>query len=321
MKLSLFLLSIFTLTISAAPDQNKAWTDPEKATAEDPDFSVQGEYVSKGTEPRMGLQVVALGGGQFDGYLLEGGLPGAGWDKEKSRQKLNGKTEGNKTTLTGPEVSITIQGDVATVTSGAKELQMTRINRKSPTLGAKPPEGAVVLFDGTSADAWEKGKMDGDLLINSDPVSKEKFHSYKLHLEFRTPYKPYARGQKRGNSGVYHQGRYETQVLDSFALEGKMNETGGIYSVSAPSVNACLPPLTWQTYDVDFTAAEWEDGKKVKNARMTVKLNGVLVQDDVEVPKITPAGPMKKESADPGPIYLQHHGNPVRYRNIWVMPK
>jgi hypothetical protein len=177
-----------------------------------------------------------------------------------------------------------------------------------------------VLFNGSSADAWTNGKMDGDLLVNSDAVSKESFEDYSLHLEFRTPYKPHARGQGRGNSGVYHQGRYETQILDSFGLEGQMNETGGIYSIAAPRLNMCLPPLAWQTYDVDFTAPRWEDGKKVKNGRITVRLNGVLVHEDQELTHATAAAKFK-EQPGPGPIYLQHHGNPVRFRNIWVVPK
>jgi len=109
-------------------------------------------------------------------------------------------------------------------------------------------------------------------------------------------------------------------VLDALGLEGADNETGGIYKVAKPIVNMCLPPLTWQTYDVDFTAAKFdEEGKKTASARMTVKLNGVLVHKDVEVPNNTGGG--KKEGPEPGPIYLQGHGNPVFYRNIWIVEK
>ena len=135
-----------------------------------------------------------------------------------------------------------------------------------------------------------------------------------------TPYRPFDRGQGRGNSGVYHQGRYETQVLDSFGLEGKMNEAGGIYSIAHPKLNMCLPPLRWQTYDVDLTSAIFEDGKKVKDGLMTVKLNGVIVQENIKLKKHTTAAPVK-EGPDPGPIYLQNHGNPVFYRNIWIIEK
>jgi hypothetical protein len=196
------------------------------------------------------------------------------------------------------------------------------VTRKSPTLGAKPPEGAVVLFDGKSADAWINGRVENGLLPNSDITTKQKFGDYKLHLEFRTPYKPYARGQQRGNSGVYHQGRYETQVLDSFGLEGRQNECGGIYSIADSRINMCFPPLAWQTYDVDFRAARFNNsGKLKKPARMTVRLNGVVIHEKQDLPKTTTAAPVKEITPDPGPIFIQHHGNPIYYRNIWIVPE
>jgi hypothetical protein len=109
-------------------------------------------------------------------------------------------------------------------------------------------------------------------------------------------------------------------VLDSFGLKGEDNEAGGIYHTSKPKLNMCFPPLSWQTYDIDFEAARWDaEGKKTKNAVLTVKLNGVLVQDHVDVPQPTPGG--AKETAEPGPIQLQGHGNPVFFRNIWVVEK
>jgi hypothetical protein len=166
--------------------------------------------------------------------------------------------------------------------------------------------------------------MKDGLLQATGTTSMPKFKDYKLHLEFRTPYKPFARGQGRGNSGVYFGGRWETQVLDSFALEGKMNECGGIYSISEPDVNACLPPLVWQTYDVDFTAAKFdEDGTRKAWPRMTVKLNGVTIHNDRELPKDnTTAAPGTGALKDePLPVFLQNHGNPVVFRNIWVLPK
>ncbi len=142
-----------------------------------------------------------------------------------------------------------------------------------------------------------------------------------MHLEFKLPYMPAARGQARGNSGCYLQGRYEVQILDSFGLEGKNNECGGIYEIKDPDVNMCLPPLAWQTYDIDYTAARYDaSGGKTANARITVSHNGVVIHDNVELPRATRAAPVK-EGPEPGPIYLQDHGNPVRFRNIWVVEK
>ena len=97
-------------------------------------------------------------------------------------------------------------------------------------------------------------------------------------------------------------------------------ELTGLYSIKAPDTNLCYPPLAWQTYDIDYTAAEYQGGKKVKNARITVKHNGQVIHEDVELPNATTAAPVA-EGPEPGPIYLQDHGNPVRYRNIWVVEK
>ena len=132
---------------------------------------------------------------------------------------------------------------------------------------------------------------------------------------------PAARGQGRGNSGVYLQGRYEVQMLDSFGLDGDEQRVRRPLRASRPpSVNMCFPPLAWQTYDIDYTAAKFEDGKKTKNATITVKHNGVTIHQDVELPQTTTAAPVA-EGPEPGPIYLQDHGNPVRYRNIWLVEK
>ncbi|MFZ4767971.1 MAG: 3-keto-disaccharide hydrolase, partial [Roseimicrobium sp.] len=254
------------------------------------------------------------------------GLPGAGWEPGKGRHHLKGGKEGSAISLKddGGKFTAVIESGRLLLTEGggaAKELKRTE--RRSPTLDAKPPEGAVVLFDGTNADGWENGKTENGHLLATGCTSKRRFTSYTLHLEFRTPYMPTARGQGRGNSGVYHSGRWETQILDSFGLEGRDNECGGIYSISKPRLNMCLPPLAWQTYDVEFTAAKFdESGKRTAWPRITVKLNGVLVHENLELTKdFTTSAPMSRPLTSPeGPVYLQNHNNPVVFRNIWIVP-
>src|SRR5439155_12529869 len=153
-------------------------------------------------------------------------------------------------------------------------------------------------------------------------VTKEKFGGdFKLHVEFRVPYLPTATGQGRGNSGVYVQGRYEVQVLDSYGLESKNNDYGAIYEVAAPLVNACKAPTVWQSYDIEFHSPRCEDGKKVEPARITVYQNGVKIHDNVKITVDNTRAGMGGDVCKPGPIMLQNHGNPVQYPNIWLVPR
>jgi len=312
--------------------------DPQAAKA-DPDFLIQGEYLgnwlggdNKKVLGALGAQVVALGDGTFDVYLLEGGLPGAGWKRGNNRIKIGGsrgkgirvlgadKLEDHAAALIGQNAGGKIVDGVITLSMGKGKAELKRVERKSPTLQAKPPQGAVVLFDGTGTDELEGGVLAKDKSLMGGTVTRKKFEDYRLHLEFRLSYMPRARGQGRSNSGIYPHDCYEIQVLDSFGLTGENNECGGLYSIKAPDVNMCLPPLVWQTFDVDVTAPKYDAaGAKVKNARLTVRHNGVLIHDNLDVPRGTPG--RAAEGPGPRPIHLQAHGNKVEYRNIWLAEK
>lgn len=327
MRTSLILLTgSLILGCSTSAPANSVYTDPDEAPI---DFQIQGEYSGnleqEGKQSKYGAQIVALGDGKFQGVGYPGGLPSDGWN-QKERLLSDGSLEDGVVQFHASDGgrAAELKDGVITVfdAEGNTIGRLKKVHRKSSTLGAKPPKGAVVLFDGTSADAFHRGRMTEDGLLMEGATSKQTFGSHTIHLEFRTPFQPHARGPRRGNSGFYAQGRYEVQILDSFGREGAHNECGGIYGIAAlkPKLNMCFPPLSWQTFDVDVTAAQYENGQKVSNARMTVRHNGVVIHDDVEVPRAT-GGAQLPEGPEPGPVYLQGYGHSVEFRNIWVVPK
>jgi len=186
-----------------------------------------------------------------------------------------------------------------------------------PTLGAKPPKGAIVLFDGTDTSKWANAKMTPDGLLMAGAKTKEAFGDCIIHLEFRI--EPGKGGRRvSGNSGVYIQERYEIQILNTYGQPPSKGGCGAIYRVKAPDVNAALPPGKWQSYDITFHAPRWRGNKKIKNARISVIHNGIKVHDDVEVPNKTGHG--KPEGPEPRPLYLQYHSSVVHFRNIWLLP-
>jgi hypothetical protein len=207
-----------------------------------------------------------------------------------------------------------------------------------PGKPGEAPSDAVVLFSGKDLSEWvhEDGKPaqwpleNGVVTCKSgsgDIFSKHKFGSAQIHVEFATPYMPQESGQARGNSGVYIQGRYEVQILDSYKNPTYANGScGALYGQYAPLVNACRPPEQWQTYDIVFHAPKCgSDGKVSERGTLTVLQNGVLVQDHVTIQGVTD-GSVHNDLCEPGPLRLQDHddpkvkGTPVRFRNIWYRP-
>jgi len=317
-----FLLVAVTLAVVAAavPGQEQPIIDPAKADA---DFAVQGEYVGEvtgedGKPAKYGIQVVAQSPGKFRAFGHQGGLPGDGWDKSK-------KVEGDGQTKDGVTVfpkflgSATIKDQVLTVTgAGAAKLgELKRVVRQSPTLGAKPPEGASVLFDAaTGAEHFPNAKLTDDKFLGVPAASKRLFaKDFTLHIEFRIPYRTH------GNSGVYLQGSYELQLLHSFGKNIGVHDCGAIYSIRTPDVNMSFPPLSWQTFDVDYQVAKFDaDGKVTQTPVVTVRHNGVVIHEKVQLPE-KPTGGGRVLSPKGGPLTLQAYGNPTAFRNIWVVEK
>lgn len=323
MNIQTRLLGVFVL-LCAAPALGQ--------TSSDPDATVQGEYagvIFGGYSQRaVGVQVVALGDGKFKAVVHPGGLPGAGYD---GGQKVEHDAELSDDIVlihADPKKLWVILGDELSIIDRETmnlEAVLKKQQRRSPTLGAVPPPGAIILFGnasegGSSTAEWDNGRIDNEGLLMQGPVSKRTFGDFTLHVEFLLPFMPAERGQGRANSGVYLQKRYEVQILDSFGLAGESNECGGLYTLKKPDVNMCLPPLSWQTYDIDFRAARFDSaGDKSQPARLTVRHNGVLIHDDVAISDKTGNGLPEKPT--PGPLALQDHGNPVRFRNVWVMER
>lgn len=317
----LMALSVATFAAACAAQAPDAYTDPAKAG---PEYLLQGEYAGEVGDRKLGAQVIALGSGAFQAAFLPGGLPGAGWDG-KPRIRVDGKMIGEavafEASSTGWSAHLA-EGKLTGQTADGVKFALGKVERTSPTAGLKPPPGAVILFNGTTADAWVNGKVSADGLLEAGTRTKQEFQDFTLHVEFRTPFKPAGRGQNRGNSGLYLLNRYEVQILDSFGLDGVFNECGAIYRQKAPDVNMCLPPLAWQTYDIDFEAARWDAaGTRTRPAIITIRHNGVPVHRGYEITGPTGGAARRPEAGDRGPISFQNHGNPVMLRNMWVLEK
>ena len=201
----------------------------------------------------------------------------------------------------------------------------------TPGTHGSAPSDAIVLFDGKNLDAWQSGDdaAKWNLLTSESAFevkkgtgslkTKKSFGDVQLHIEWASPAEVKGNGQGRGNSGVYLQGRYEIQVLDSFNNETYFNgQAGSFYNNAAPLVNATRPPGKWQTYDIIFIAPKAQEDGSVKPGSFTVLHNGVLIQNQTPIKGGATTAAAFKGVAPKGPLVLQDHGNPVRFRNIWI---
>jgi hypothetical protein len=195
------------------------------------------------------------------------------------------------------------------------------------------PSDAIVLFDGKNFSNWEGDKNqpigwtmeNGAMIVKGGSggiKTKRGFGDCQMHIEFRTPAEVKGDGQGRGNSGIFLMGKYELQVLDNYNNKTYVNgQAGSMYKQLPPMVNACRPPGEWQTYDIIFTAPRfYDDGRLKSQARITVIHNGVLVQNNTTIWGSTEyiGSPVYKKHSDKEPIFLQDHGNPTAFRNIWI---
>ncbi len=286
-------------------------------------YAYIGEYVGKTSEGDVGVRLTTQGGSEpLFARIYRGGLPGLGWRTEKP-ELVSGSLDSQGVTLRSKDAGgrqvRSSAGKMLLVEANGQEIELKKINRRSVTQGKAAPANAKVLFDGKDTSAWKDAKVTDEGFLRMGTETVEPFLGGHLHVEFRTPYMPKSSGQKRGNSGVYLQRRYEVQVLDSFALEGIENECGAIYLQRRPDLNMALPPLVWQTYDIFLVPAQFDDkGEKTKSAELTVIHNGVPVHYHTLIKAKTGAG--KPEGREPLPLLLQDHGDPVVFRNIWHVP-
>jgi hypothetical protein len=289
----------------------------ESVSTDSIDYRLQGEYAGLG----RGVQVVALGDGNFEASTIPGGLPGAGGNT-RGRIMVKGTAQGESATFQFPDGWLQVESETATWYRHDNTLvgSLNKVRRQSPTLNLAPPSSAERLFvDGQigELDSAKLSPEEGFLMRGA--ITKTPVQDFRLHVEFRTPFTPKGKGQGRGNSGLYIQRRYEVQILDSFGhFDGDASECGGLYKQQPASVNMALPPMTWQTYDIWFRQAKFDEtGRKITPATITVVHNGVTIHDHYAI--VTKTGAGQLEGPQGLPLLFQDHGDDVVYRNVWLV--
>ena len=290
------------------------------AAAAPPEIEVQGIYEGALQDAKVEARVVAQGKDAYKVYVRQTAADG-----KLVKAELEGKADGDAVAFKnkGGEVEWTLIWAPGLIkgTAGGVAFEAKRVQRKPPSMGRAAPAGAIVLLDGKTFDELNRGKSeedwkpadDGSIQVPKGGMSSKKQvdGSYDMHVEFLCPFQPTQRGQGRGNSGCYQPNGDEVQVLDSFGMDTyKGGGCGGLYNYKDPDAFdvfslASLPPMEWQTYDIEYRVT-----KPAGKPRITVLHNGIKIHDQAEL----------KNDARKGGFQFQDHGNPVRYRNIWVLP-
>lgn len=281
------------------------------------DTAVQGEYegevLAGGTKFPIGVRILALGDGRFRSIAYVGGLPGSG--EVGGRQIVTESKWADDGTVTfKSDRSVTVWRDGSVHAQlGDREFEFKRVERRSPTLGKKPPKKALVLFAGKSLKHWRNGKLNANCL-RAGATTVASFGSFTMHLEFQVPLELERPPSARGNSGLVIQDQYELQILDSFGLKSKHNECGGLVDIKRPDANMSSPAGAWQTFDLEFTQQKVSAQHELLDPPLiTIRHNGVYIHKNVELPVVEDLRTRRH------PLRLEGGDSPVLFRNIWIV--
>ncbi len=355
------------------PDRQRVWTNPNIAASENRSFALQGEYYAVGRDNyRYFIQVRAseifkrsriartwysLERFSAELYRVNSNKPEVpslgeleNWERVCS---LSGRWHREEVWISKDEgpYKAKMHGNAihlfdATFKNGRRPVAiLDHVKRQSPTLDAKAPSNATILFDGSSKDHWNGGQVKNNLLFAPTLIeSKQSFLDYNIHLEFRHPYMPDYFVQQNplaenrtppvldksnAKGHILHQRRYSIQLRDTFCFLGSQDNNSSPLSSGwdpvndfKPRTNICLSPLMWQTYDAEFTAARFDDaGNVVKPAEIATFLNGVLIHKRQKLLEVAPIGTERSAADESAPVCLLSGRRPIYYRNIWVVPK